>query len=420
VNKLTLNDIKVLGEGKQVKNLIEAKYGTLKKFYQQENPSMALKSIMDYCCNKKIHSGTFKCLVVNKLDKGWEEIVLTEREQINKHVYEIYNNIVLYKEESDIEIFEKLMESCSQYKLADENILMYRNIAKNYYYRNNCMKAIEYYNKAIALIGNKNIDILVSLTIELADHYFKERYVDDSERLFNRARCYIEEYKVSNSTMYKYYYRKGVVFSLENNYTEGLEWLEKAVQYADINTEAMSEKGAAFLAIGCAHKNKGNYEESRKSYSYALSYFHEKDIYGRICVFNNLASLYCTMGDYDKAIEYVEQAKDLSEKEKITSKQLMISHTYAEIKLMLGDSSAFYKFIEMLKTTINSSINKNNIKNNIISMIKTLDDIDMLKVLHKTICYMKENTNNDMYIDTLYSCIGRVYEKLIEKGGVIF
>ncbi|MGB7605346.1 MAG: tetratricopeptide repeat protein [Lutisporaceae bacterium] len=420
MNKLTLDDIKVLGEGPQVKKLIEAKYGTLRKFHQQESPSICLKSIMDYCSSKKIRSGTFKCLIVNKFDKGWEDIVLTEPEQITKHVYEIYNNIILYRQESDIQLFDKLMELCGQYKLADENILMYRNIAKNYYYRNNSMKAIEYYNKAITLIGNQNIDILVSLTVELADHYFKERYVDDCERLFNRARCYIEEYKVSNSTLYKYYYRRGIVCNFEVNYAEALKYLEKSVQYADINTEVMSEKGAAFLAIGVAHKNEGNYEEAKKSYSYAFSHFHEKDIYGRITLFNNLASLYCAMGDYDKAIEYIEQAKDILEKEKIINKQLLISHTYAEIKLMQGDTSAFYKFIEALKTTINSSVNKNSIKNYINSMIKTVDDIDMLKELHKSICYIKENTNNDMYIDTLYSCIGRVYEKLVLKGGVIF
>ncbi|MGB7604228.1 MAG: tetratricopeptide repeat protein [Lutisporaceae bacterium] len=420
MNKLTLADIKVLGEGPQVKKLIEAKYGTLRKFHQQENPSVCLKSIRDYCSSKKIRSGTFRCLMVNKLDKSWGDIVLTEPEQVTKHVYEIYNNIVLYKQDSDIQLFDKLMELCGQYKLSDENILMYRNIAKNYYFRNNCIKAFEYYNKAINLIGNKNIDILVSLTIELADHYFKERYVDDSERLFNRARCYLENYKVSNSTLYKYYYRKGIVCNFEANYAEALEWLEKSVQYADINTEAMSEKGAAFLAIGVAHKNMGNYEEAKKSYSYAFSYFHEKDIYGRISIFNNLANLYCAMNDYNKAIEYIEQAKDILEKEKITDRQLMVSHTYAAIKLMHDDTSAFYKFIEELKATINSSINKNNIKNNINSMIKTVDDIDMLKELHKAICYIKENTNNDMYIDTLYSCFGRVYEKLILKGGVIF
>ncbi len=415
MNKLTLDDIKILGEGAQVKRLIEAKYDTLKKFHQQENPSMALKSVMDYCCNKKIHSGTFKCLVVNKLDMGWEEIVLTESQQVTKHVNEIYNNIILYREESDIQLFNQLIDLCSKYKLINENVLMCRNVAKNYHYRNNNMKAIEYYNKAINLIGNQNIDTLVSLTVELADHYFMEQYTDECENLFKEAQYYVENNKLSNAALYKYYFRRGVVRNIEGKYAEAREYLEKSIQYADNNTESMSEKGAAFLSLGSSFKRDGDYEEAKKNYFFSLIHFHDKDLYGRTAAFNNLADLYCNMHDYDQAIKFIDQAKDLLEGDRVDYKYFMVSQTYAEIKLMLGDTSACYSFFEALKTTANSSINKNNIKIRINSMINTLEDIDLLRGLYKTINYIKENTSNDMYKDTLYSCIGRIYEKLLYK-----
>lgn len=419
MDKLTLDDIKILGEGPQVKKLIEAKYGTLKKFHQQENPSIVLKSIMDYCCNKKIHSGTFKCLIVNKFDKGWDEIILTEPEQVIKHVYETYNNIVLYKEESDIELFNKLIDLCSKYKLTDENILMYRNIAKNYYYRNNIMKTIEYYKKAIALAENQSIDILVSLTVELADHYYKEQYFDDCEKLFTKAQLLIENNQVSNAALYKYYFCRGVVYNIQGKYTEAIEHLEKSVQYADIQTEVMSEKGAAFLAMGSSHKREGDYEKAKENYYCALLHFHEKDIYGRIAALNNLADLYRILYDYEQAIKFIQQAKSLLEKSEITNRYLTVYETYAEIKLMLGEHSACYNFFEVLKTTVYSSINKNSIKDRINSMINILDDVVLLKELYKTIQYIKENTYNNMYKDDLYSCIGRIYEKLVLKGGVV-
>jgi len=415
MNKLTLDDIKILGEGAQVKRLIEAKYDTLKKFHQQENPSMALKSVMDYCCNKKIHSGTFKCLVVNKLDMGWEEIVLTESQQVTKHVNEICNNIILYREESDIQLFNQLIDLCSKYKLINENVLMCRNVAKNYHYRNNNMKAIEYYNKAINLIGNQNIDTLVSLTVELAEHYLVEQYIDECENLFKKAQYYVENNKLSNAALYKYYYRRGVACNIEGKYTEAREYIEKSIQYADNNTESMSEKGAAFLSLGLVHKRQGDYEKAKENYQCSLMNFHINDIYGRISAFNNLADLYCIMGDYNQAIKFIDQAKALVERDRTYFKYLMISHTYAEIKLMIGDTSACYSFFEALKATVNSSVNKINIKKSINEMIETLDDIDLIRELYKTVNYIKENTNNDVYKDTLFACIGKIYEKLLYK-----
>jgi len=414
-NKLKLEDIEILNEGQQAKILIEAKYGTLKNFYQQENPSISLKSIMNYCCTNKIHSETFKCLVVNKSDKGWNDIVLTKQEQITGYVNKIYTNIMFYKEEPDLQLFYKLVELCSKHKLVDEKALMYRNIAKNYYYRNDIQNMIENYNKAIDVIGYQNNDILTILTVELANHYFKEQNVDESEVLFKKAQAYIQNNHASNEALYKYYYYRGLTYTTEGKYVEARGYLEKSIQYGGIQTESISEKGAAFLAIGSNYKRVGDYEKAKDCYYRSLIHFHEKDVYGRTVALNDLADIYCVLHDYDQAIKYIEQAKSLLGEGKLISKYVLIYQTYAEIKLMIGDTSGCYEFFDLLKKMVNNSVDKKEIIYRIIDFINDIENMDLLNDLYDTICHIKDNTDNYIYKHDLYSCMGRVNEKIRKK-----
>ncbi len=417
-NKLKLEDIKILNEGQQAKIIIEAKYGTLKNFYQQENPSISLKSIMNYCCTNKIHSETFKCLVVNKSDKGWNDIVLTKQEQITGYVNKIYTDIMFYKEESDLQLFYKLVELCSKHKLVDEKALMYRNIAKNYYYRNDIQKMIENYNKAIDVIGYQNNDILTILTVELANHYFKEQNVDEAEVLFKKAQAYIQNNHVSNEALYKYHYYRGLIGNTKGKYTEAREYLEKSIQYGDIQTESMSEKGAAFLALGSNYKRVGDYEKAKECYYRALIHIREKDVYGRTMALNNLADVYCILKDYEQAIESIERAKSLLGEDKSISRYMLICQTCAEIKLMIGDTSGCYEFFDLLKKMVNTSVNKKETINRIIYFINHIEDTDLLNDMYDVICYIKDNTDNYIYKHDLYSCMGRVNEKTRKKGGI--
>lgn len=414
-NKLKLEDIVILNEGQQAKLLIEAKYGTLKNFYQQVNPSISLKSIMNYCCTDKIHSETFKCLVVNKSDKGWNDIVKSKQEQITRYVNEIYNNTMAYKEEEDLELFNKLVELCSKYKLVNEKALMYRNIAKNYFYRNDNQKMIEYYNKAIDFIRYRDNNILTMLTIELANHYFKEQNVDESEILFKRAQEYIENNHASNEVLYKYYYYRGVICNTEGRHAEAREYLEKSIQYGDTQTESMSDKGAAYISIGSTYKREGEYEKAKEYYYRALMHMHEKDIYGRTMALNNVADIYCILKDYDRAIKFIEQAKSLLGEGKLLPQYVLIYQTYAEIKLMIGDTSGCYEFFDFLEKTVNTSINIKKIVNRIIGFINYLEDTDLLYNMYDVICHIKDNTDNYIYKHDLFSCMGRISEKIRKK-----
>jgi len=169
------------------------------------------------------------------------------------------------------------------------------------------------------------------------------------------------------------------------------------------------------LAVGSTYKRDGMYAEAKEYYLMALLEFHEKDINGRTSALNNIADIYCTFKDYDEAIKYIEAAMELLDEDRITERHLIVAQTHAEIRLMEGDTSACYEYFSMLKKTIYTSIDKKNMKNEIINITNYIYDVDLLKELYNVICYIEENTDNYVYKDDLYSCIGRIHRKISKK-----
>ena len=253
---------------------------------------------------------------------------------------------------------------------------------------------------------------MVILHTELAEHYSIERNLIEAENNFKIAFDIIKQYHIGNSALYKYYYRKGIMLQIEGAYTEARDLLEISIQYAHLNTDSMSEKGAALLALGTTYKREFNYEEANNQYFKALFEFHTDDIYGKAFTLNNIADIYCALKDYNTALKYINDAIFLIEKEGMTNGYLMLKQTFAEIKLLIGDTSACYTFFDELKKTINTSIDKKVIENRIIDMIYLFNDSTLLNDLKKTIYYLKANTDNKDYIVILYSCVGIITEKL--------
>ena len=139
-HKLIIDDIKdienieILGEGKQAKNIIEAKYGSIKAFHKEEKLEISLKALMNYCSLDKIPSTSFKCKLVNIFNLDYDDIIVPKhnqvRHQIKKYVNEIFNNIVMYGDISDLDTFDKIINMCDRLDLIYEKFLMFRNIAK--------------------------------------------------------------------------------------------------------------------------------------------------------------------------------------------------------------------------------------------------------------------------------------------------
>ncbi len=416
--KLMPEDIEFLNEGQQIKKKIEEKYGSIKDFYETEKPTeLSLKGVRNYCGYNKITSPTFKCLMLRTLDEGWDELICDDAGQIKNFAIKIYRDIMLYKEDKDYALLEKVRALCVKFGLINETALMIRCLGKHFYYRNDIIKTLEYYNEALNLVDKKNIDTLIIITVELAEYHYMERAVKEAERLFIKAQNYIDKSeKVSNSALYKYYFRRGIMLnSEEGRHSEARGYIEKSIVYAGDNTELNSDKGAAYLAIGSTYKRDGMYEEAKEYYLMALPEFHEKDILGRTSALNNIADIYCIFKDYDEAIKYIEAAMEVLERDNVSYRHLLVAETYAEIKLMSGDTNACYEYFNLLKKTVDTSINKKDIKDSIIRIINYIEDVILLNELYNVIYYIEENTYNYVYKDDLYSCIGRIHKKVNKK-----
>lgn len=417
MSKLMLQDIQLYQEGQQIKRFIEARYGSLKEFYVKEAiDTISLKTLMNYCSDKKIHSSIFKCLMVEIFDTDWNDIVLSPERQIKTYVDAIYNNIVRYRDESDLQTFEKLVNLCDRYNLSNEKAIMLRNVAKHYYYRDDNKKAIEMYQNAIQITNDRFVDALVILNTELAEHYHIERNIFDAEKHLDIAASLIKDHSICNAALYKYYFRRGMIKKIDNKAAEAREFLEKSILYAETNNESISEKGASYLAIGTTYKMDSDYEQAKAYYFKALLHFHISDTYGRTVALNNVADIYRILKDYHTAIKYIEDALALLDKEGITNRYLVLKQTFAEIKLLIGDTSACYSYFDVLKNTIHTSIDKKIIKTLIVDMINLIKDKQLLLDFQETILYLKSHIDNAMYQDDLYSCIGRITEKLIKEG----
>jgi len=415
--KLMPEDIEFLNEGQQIKKKIEEKYGSIKDFYETEKPTeLSLKGVRNYCGYNKITSATFKFLMLRTLDEGWDELVSDDAGQIKNYVIKICRDIMLYKEDKDYALLEKVRALCVKFGLINETALMIRCLGKHFYYRNDIIKTLEYYNEALNLVDKKNIDTLIIITVELAEYHYMERAVKEAERLFIKAQNYIDKSeKVSNSALYKYYFKRGIMLNSEGKHSEARYYLEKSILYAGDNTELNSDKGATYLSIGSTYKRDGMYAEAKEYYFMSLVEFHEKDIPGKSLTLNNLADIYCIIKDYDEAIKYIEAAMELLDKDSITRINLVIAETYAEIKLIVGDTYACYEYFDLLKKTIDTSIDKKDIKDSIIRITNYIEDVNLLNELYNVIYYIEENTDNYVYKDDLYSCIGRVHIKINKK-----
>lgn len=416
-NKIGIQDIIFLDEGTQVKMLIESKYGSLKKFYEQVKPdNLSLKAIRNYCSYAKVSSYTFKVMLVGLFEMGWDEIVLTPTQQLHNYVFDIFHNILIYDTESDLKLFEHLLELCIQNDMKNETAFMYRNIAKNYCYRDYFDKTLEYYNKAIELIDNRFYNTLIMLHVEMAEYFHIDRNVLESERHFRIAENYSMRADVNNYAKYTYYYRRGMVYNSVGQHQKAREYFNIALQFSETNTEVISETGAVLLAIGSSYKREKKYEEAKDHYFKSLFYFKEQDLRGIGSAFNNIADIYCKLNDYQSAIHYIGKAIDLLSKEDISSMLLYCAHTKAEAMLMLGDDTGCYDFFEMLKKADIINVGRTHFKHCINCMIDTLNDSALLTKLEEVILLLIHNSNNETYIEELYSCIGRLSIKRKKKG----
>ncbi len=421
MKKYTKDYIKILNEGHQIKRAIEEKYKTLKDFCDIEKPELAQKSIYNYCGINKVRSTKFKLYITKILDLGYNELVLTPVNQVKRYVNNMFYSIHLYNSEDDVEIFDTLFALCKQYNLQTEIAVMMRNYAKNLYYRNQLTEAINMYNQAVEYVLSNKLDTseLVLFYSELADIYFKEKDLFRSNENFELAKQYLDNETTNDRAKYYYYYYRGIATNKSGRYEDARNYFNEALKHAVVNSELVSQKGAALLNIGNAYKFESNYKESSRYYFAAVLYFHDSDIHGKSAILNNIADNCYKQEKYDEAAKYIEQALLIATQNGLSSASLILAQTSAELIMLNNkEKSPFKHYFNALRNSVNCPVDKYIIIENIITIINIIQTEGDLIELKEILSYLKSITENDEYMHDLYSCIGRINEKLEAMKGM--
>ncbi len=410
MSKLTLRDVKILGEGPQMKKHIKEKYKTIQAFYEQINAKMAYDTFRSYMHRETINSDPFKCLVTKALNMSYTDIVLSKPEQIRKHVQNIYDNIWLYNEEKDQKILDYLLEQCKEQSMSIETAMMYRAKARNCYYTHKINYFIEFYEYAMEKLPKFDTNRYIFFYCELAYALVRENLLDRADKKFRDIQDLIEKYqgRLDNNTMHYYYYWRGVMYLNIGKITIAREYFEKAMEYAVKNYE----KASTLSNIGLTYKRHRKYDDALKYYMDALGYPDDTNILAEASVYNNIAMVNRLIKDYPNALINIKKAIELSKKEYSLSKHITFIATEAEIKMDMGEHEAYKIFLNALLKTKGKQMFSPDVLNDIKSFINRLNDMRCLDELADVIIVLKDASNSKGYINGLFECLGHIHDKI--------
>ncbi len=409
MKKLTKKDIRILGEGPQIRKYIKERYKDLEEFFYSSDIPITLSTLRTYLSRDVILSDTFKCGITKALDMDYNKLALSPKEQVKKHVFRMYENIVLYNEKEDLELMDELLEMCKQMGLSYETAMMYRAKAKNHYFRNKINRAEEYYGYAIDAVPQFEGDLLVSFHTELADAYFRENMLSKSEKQYQLTEelVYRFTYKLTNKPLFRYYYCRGLLYLHTDRFDSAREYFKSAADYA----ARSFEKAAAIANIGLTYKRQKNYQEVLNYYQEALNHRDESRLATTGVIYNNMSEMYRCLGDYRNAQIYVHKAMEMNELDYSLINHLACVETYVEIQMELGSYISFDKYFDILRSTKDKQIDKLRVVRSIKAIIRNTNNKIYLKQLANVMYELMDASDNSNFIQGLHECFGQIYIK---------
>lgn len=410
MNKLTLNDVQIFGEGTQIKEAILKKYPSVKSFYDSNDISITYNTFRSYFYQDVITSPTFKLTITNIMDVDYHTLFVSIQEQLRNHVQSIYTNIKEYGEEGVQQVFDYLIEQCKKEKMSTELAMMYRAKARCYYYTNWINRCSEYYEYAIEVLSRDEINKKVFFICELAYDFTKENLFDKADKKFKQLEEMIRLHnpKLDNTTLYYYYYWRGIGYMFSCCYDTAKKFFEYALHYASRNFQ----KAGAITNIGYACKMLNNYDAALEYYQKALMYPDDTNILTQASIYNNIAVLYKDKKDYAKALVYVKKAINLSENEDNIGKYIIYLSTNAEIEIEMGNKMAYRSFFDFLVNMKTKQMIRPNILKEIKIFIEIIKDISFLDELIDIIIQLIDVSTSNGYKKGLIECIGHITIKI--------
>lgn len=342
-DKLCVEDIILLTPGQQIRNIIFQKYTSLDIF--AEEIGLYTSSLKQYLKSRKLGSNAFKIKLTQALEMGYDEIVKTEEEQVEKYVNDLSKNIKIYNKKEDILVFEKVKDLCLQYELIQELAMIFRCFAWHYFYRNETDKAIEKMKTAINYMKNKkNHEYMIKYMGELAGIYTRSHKDCESEKLLLEIDAVLKNNNFKTNIMYSVYHNLAVSYFNMKKEKLAVKMYEKSLQYA-VHSH---QKALSLLGIGMIYKREKKYDLAIKHFNDALHNLDKNDTYINY-VYNSFAELFREKKEYEKACFYIDKIFN-DVKENVLSILDRFFLTFIQIRVEMGrEDEIIEKFFDIIE-----------------------------------------------------------------------
>lgn len=342
MKKIKIREIKIKSPGVQIREKIIEKFGTIKAFAKEVDLYEA--TIEQYLSSKGLGSSTFKIRTINALGMDFNDLYMSEEEQIRYLTSTISWYINDYNQYKDIKIFDKLKKICVQKKLYEDYAIVCRCYAHYFMNQEKKDRAYAYIEVAAnSMRGRDNIDRFGLYLSELI--FMKGK--DVSKAAFNKL---LDEFnqvivKVKGPlTKGHMYSNLGSVFKLFGDYEKSKLYYNNVLNYHKDDRS----KGLIYTHIGDVEKFSGNNEKALQNYQKAEKLLSSEDDFIRY-VYDEYASYYLKCGDLKRAEKYVDKIF-ANESWKISDSNHNFIYTFSLVKNRLKKE---HEIINVVKRLLN-------------------------------------------------------------------
>ena len=281
---------------------------------------------------------------------------VSEKEQI-----EIYNELsMLYWNLSLDSSFFYANEALNLSHIIKDNKSLsesYNRIASVYFYKNQYEKALEFYQKALAI--RKETDDktgIADIYNNIANIYSNQENYQTTLDYYNQALKISEE--LNDSTNIASYHRSiGATYLVMENYKKSLEHYLIALDVVKkLNKPGVVAK--LYNTIGNIYSDITSYDAALKYYIDALEIYKKiNDEAGLSAMYNNIGICYLSYYEVDKALLYFEKSLELDIKLNLQDGLSMVYNNIGTVYDQKGDKE---KAIEYYNKSLEININLDN------------------------------------------------------------
>ncbi len=269
--KFELSEIVIKSPGMQIRDKIVETFGSVERFAKEIQ--LYETSINQYLSSRNLGSTTFKIRTMQAFGCNFNDLYMTETEQIRYFTSTVSWYIESYNQLKDIEILEKLKKLTIERELMEDYAIICRCFA--YYYRNQGKhdRALSYIELAVNYMrGKKNIDRfglylsdLMVMKLPFTGRSGMSKLLEEFYSTLDRV-----EGPLTKGHMYsnlaQTYFEFGDVSKCIENLTKALEYLKDPLTAARIR-----------IRIGDAHKRLGEWEAAFKNLEMAEALLDPED-----------------------------------------------------------------------------------------------------------------------------------------------